>query len=152
MLEALNIKNGDDIPEFGANEGPCDAEIAACCFLRSYFTLACHFSLLALSRAAFLPPRAMANTTVGTSVHQGNTSRHAMYTTRRRHYIRAMERAANVHLQVAHLLVGASPTFIKTTDEVLVHATTSLGSHEQGHWVGINPQWSEVWSVLARCN
>ena len=74
MLEALNIKNGDDIPEFGANEGPCDAEIAACCFLRSSFTLACHFFLLVFFLAASLLPRAIAARTVGTSVHHDDTS------------------------------------------------------------------------------
>ena len=41
-----------------------------------------------------------------------------------------MGRAANVKLQAAHLFVGASPNYIKTTDEVLVHATASLRNHE----------------------
>ena len=72
MLEALNIKNGDDIPEFEGLEGPCDAEIPACCFLRSFFLLTHRFSVPALSCAPLLPPRGIANKTVGTSVYHGD--------------------------------------------------------------------------------
>ena len=63
-----------------------------------------------------------------------------------------MDRAANAHLQAAHLFAGASPNCIKTSDEVLVHATAFLGTHEQDHWVGNNLQWSEVMQQLALCN
>jgi hypothetical protein len=63
-----------------------------------------------------------------------------------------MDRAANAHLQAAHLFAGASPNCIKTTDEVLVHATAFLGTHEQDHWIGNNRQWSEGWRGFAVWN
>jgi hypothetical protein len=45
-------------------------------------------------------------------------------------------------------MTAASPSRIKTMDEILVHAPASLGSCEQVHWVGNNPKWFEVMRQL----
>jgi len=148
VLEPLRKQNDDNIPVFGAAKVPCDAEIGACCFLRSFFLLACRFFVRALSCALRLPPRAIAKKTVGTSLHHGDMLRQAFYAAKRRHYISTNAAAANAHLKAAHLFMTASPNRIKTTDEILVHAPGSLGSYEQVHWVGNNPKWSEVMRQL----
>ena len=49
----------DAIPEFEGLEGSCGAEIAACCFSRSFFLSACNFSVAALFCFPLLcPPEA----------------------------------------------------------------------------------------------
>jgi len=142
----------DAIPEFEGLEGSCGAAIAACCFSRSFFLSACNFSVAALFCFPLLPPRGIANKTVGTSVHHGDMSRHGLYAVKRHHYVQTDATAAYAALQAAHLFVAASPNCIKTTDEVSVHAPASFGSYEQVHWVGNNPQWSEVLLQLTGLN
>ena len=130
MLEALNIKNGDGKPEFEGLEGPCDAEIPACCFLRSFFLLARRFSVASSLCFCLLPPRGIAKKTVGTSVHHGGMLRHAIYTAKVCHYIQTNAAAANAHLEAAHRFLVAGSNRIKITGEFLVHALVSLGSYE----------------------